>query len=278
MKKSDIHWLIQSTQLSCLQVNAVWYAANEAGCTTHEAVVIPFQDELDNAADLIELTKTNLVIPYGSCKLTKMTNGSNWIGHCYDENTFTVDAWNLNRDDMLNSDSTIVAVKDIDKHFTDIGVFDDDMYFIRPLHDLKQFNGTVTSAKEMRQWMSSVESGNFSFSEDTLTAIAPYKKIYNESRFFVVGGKVIDGSFYRVAGKMLPQEINDSETLNIAQKIADKWLPHQCCVMDLAMTDDGMKVIEFNTINSSGFYKHDISKIVNALTDWVFEQAKQKRE
>jgi hypothetical protein len=31
---------------------------------------------------------------------------------------------------------------------------------------------------------------------------------------------------------------------------------------------DGLKVIEFNTINSSGFYNHDICKIVEKLTEY----------
>ncbi|MBT2748957.1 ATP-grasp domain-containing protein [Lysobacter sp. ISL-50] len=37
-------------------------------------------------------------------------------------------------------------------------------------------------------------------------------------------------------------------------------------MMDVAQTDDGFKVIEFNTFNSSGFYAHDIGKIVAAVT------------
>jgi hypothetical protein len=50
-----------------------------------------------------------------------------------------------------------------------------------------------------------------------------------------------------------------------AQELANKWLPDQCCVMDLALVEDELKVIEFNCINSSGFYDHDVDAIFKAL-------------
>lgn len=282
---TKIHWLVQSNHLACDQVNAVWYAAKEAGCTVHEAIVIPFQDELDNVKDLTALSETDLVIPYGSCKLTRVTNSENWLGHCYSEDTFNVQAWNANRTDMLNQHAESVQVKDISKYFDTIGADDSDMYFIRPLYDLKQFAGTVTSVGEMKKWMNSTESGNFSFDGDTVACISPATKIYSESRFFIVGGKVIDGSLYRMNGRMSvehferqPEWSSAPDHYVFAQRLADQWLPHECCVMDVCRTDDGPKVIEFNTINSSGFYKHDITKIVNAMTDWVRDASTAQQE
>jgi len=46
---------------------------------------------------------------------------------------------------------------------------------------------------------------------------------------------------------------------------ADKWLPNRNVVMDLALVDNELKVIEFNCINCSGFYNHDVRKIFDAL-------------
>ncbi|MBX9402363.1 ATP-grasp domain-containing protein [Lysobacter sp. BMK333-48F3] len=36
--------------------------------------------------------------------------------------------------------------------------------------------------------------------------------------------------------------------------------------VERSTTDEGYKVIEFNTFNSSGFYAHDIEKVVVAVT------------
>lgn len=263
----NVHWVIQTNLLNDIQVNSIWYAAIEAGCEVHSAVVIPFQDELGNEAEIPEMEGS--VIPYGSCKLTKLSKKRGWNGNCYDEGTFDVQVWNAKRNDMLNSDAKIMKVKETKDFFESKVVADEeDYWFIRPVKDLKEFSGTVAQVADIKNWMSSPKSGNFSFGEDTLIMLSPIKKIYSESRFFVVGGKIVDGSYYRMGGRLMSKHIEQPEVIEMAQELANKWLPHECCVMDLADTDDGIKVIEFNTINSSGFYDHDVKKIVYAMTDW----------
>lgn len=265
---NNVSWVIQSNLLNDTQITAVWYAAKEAGCDTYEAVIVPFQDELGNEDDLIHLT--DKIIPYGSCKLTKISTLKGWKGNCYNPETFRADVWNAMRDDMLNSDLVIMEVKDTVEFFKDTD--EDEEWFIRPVMDLKEFNGTVAQVGDIKSWMHSTKSGNFSFGENTKVMLARVKKIYSESRFFVVGGKVVDGSYYRMGGRTIAKHIEDPQTYEIASRFAEKWLPHECCVMDLADTDDGIKVIEFNTINSSGFYDHDIKKIVTKMTEWMRDE------
>ena len=86
-----------------------------------------------------------------------------------------------------------------------------------------------------------------------------------------VGGKVISGSTYKMHKQRLVQRETDRAVIREAQELADGWLPHDVCVMDIALTKDGPKIIEFNCFNSSGFYYHDIGAIVAAVTkytDW----------
>lgn len=267
---NKIDWVIQTNLLNDYSVQVVWSSAEEYGCGVHEAIIIPFQDELGNEEYLQSLkTDDRVIIPYGSCKLTRISQQRGWRGNCYNEETFRANVWNEMRDDMLNSDASFMQVKDTTEFLK--GVDDMEQFFIRPLKDLKQFAGTVTEAFEIRNWMNSVYSGNFSFSEDTEIAISPVKKIYSEARYFIVSGKVVDGSYYRLGKQFQKHNIKCQDTLNKAQELANKWLPHECCVMDIADTDDGFKVIEFNTINSSGFYDNDIKKIVQAMTNWAKE-------
>jgi hypothetical protein len=117
--------------------------------------------------------------------------------------------------------------------------------------------------------MYSVESGNFSFTADTLVSISPVQNLNAEYRFFVVGGKVIDGSLYRICGQGLCQPVTKPDIFEAAQEKADIWLPHPNCVMDIAIVDDEMKLVEFNCINGSGFYYNDINKIVGALSEYA---------
>ncbi len=264
---NDVTWVIQTNLISDFTVQSVWHAAQKNGCDTKEAVIIPFQDEFGNEEDLLAIPVDGVIIPYGSCKLTRVSNLRGWKGNCYDDATFRSDLWLDKRDDMLNSNSHFMTVKDTDAFLKDVP--DDEPWFIRPVKDLKQFNGTVADAADIRNWMHSTKSGNFSFTEDTEIMLAPVQKLYSESRFFIVGGKVVSGSYYRMGGRLHSSRIKQHDTIDAVQALANKWLPHECCVMDVADTDDGLKVIEFNTINSSGFYDHDIPDIVRAMTDWA---------
>jgi hypothetical protein len=74
---------------------------------------------------------------------------------------------------------------------------------------------------------------------------------------------------YRIRGQRLVKREVDADVIAEAQRLADKWLPNQTCVMDLALTDEGVKVIEFNCFNSSGFYYHDIRAVAEAVTNYV---------
>lgn len=262
---NNVTWAIQTNLIQDFTVQSVWYAAIENGCRVQEIVVIPFQDEFGNEDEIANFD--GVVIPYGSCKLTRISEERNWRGNCYVPETFRTNVWNEKRSDMLNADSHQMMVKETAEFFKNTP--DDEQWFIRPVQDLKQFSGTVCDVADIKQWMSSTKSGNFSFGDETQIIVAPVKKLYSEARFFVVGGKVIDGSYYRMGGRLISSHITQPEVIDSAQELADKWLPHECCVIDIADTDDGLKVIEFNTFNSSGFYDHDIPKIVKEMTQWA---------
>jgi hypothetical protein len=39
--------------------------------------------------------------------------------------------------------------------------------------------------------------------------------------------------------------------------------------MDTALTEKGLRVLEFNCFNGCGFYEHDLAKILPVVTDFV---------
>lgn len=260
---NNVTWAVQTNLINDIALHKIWYAVQEAGAKVQELVVIPFSYEFDNDVPEME----GVIIPYGSTKLTKMALVRKWQGLCFDPETFRADCWNKNHSQMLNVDVKFMKVKDI---FTEYENADDEKeMFIRPLRDLKEFNGTVTTIKEIKKWMNSVYSGNFSFNEDTDVMIGPVQKLYNECRYFIVDGKVVDGSIYLQNGLLRSLRIDDNVLISKVQKLADEWLPHKTCVMDVALTDDGHKVIEYNCINGTGLYDNDVNKIVREMTQWA---------
>ena len=264
---NNITWVIQTNLVSDFFAQSVWHSAIETECKVKEAVLIPFSESFDNEDELSKIPVDDIIIPYGSCKLTRLSSLRGWRGNCYNPDTFRSDVWLTKRDDMLNSEPHFITVKETKEFFKDAN--EEDHWFIRPVKDLKQFNGSVASVGDIKDWSNSTASGSFIIDDDTEIMLSPVKTLYSEARYFIVGGKVVDGSYYRIDGRLRSSHVNQSETISAVQKLADKWLPHECCVMDIADTDDGLKVIEWNTINSSGFYEHDIPKIVKEMTNWA---------
>jgi len=264
---TPVTWAIQTNFIADEQIRRVWAAAEDAGARVQEILVVPFSDELGNDVPPLD----GVVIPYGATKLTRLAQKRGWRGLCFEEAAFRVDAWNRHRDDMLNQHVRQMSVRECMAAMQDED--EDSVWFVRPVQDLKHFDGTVTVAREIRRWMSSVDSGNYDFDGDTEVIVAPVRKLHGEWRFFVVDGQVVDGSSYRIAGQRLANAVARPELYETAQSLADGWLPHRTCVMDVALTDEGYKVIEFNTFNSSGFYAHDIEKIVAATTRHFAAQA-----
>lgn len=259
-------WIVQSNFLDVNQITPLIEALTDYGIPFIDVAVVPFSDEFVTP---LETSRTN-VIPYGSTKLSKIAEKRFWKGLFFDRETFRADRWNKERNDMLNSDAEFMTVREA------MGVFanrnKDSVWFIRPVEDLKHFNGTVTNAEEIARWMSSVETGNFSFDENVVVSVARPKNILMEWRYFVVDRKIVSGSSYRMRGLRLTRREEDKEVIAEAQRLADGWLPHETCVMDVALTDKGLKVVEFNCFNSSGFYYHDIRKIAEKVSDYFYDK------
>ena len=77
---------------------------------------------------------------------------------------------------------------------------------------------------------------------------------------------------YRYLGQPRLVQETCPDVIAEAQAMADTWLPSPCCVMDTCLVGDDMKVVEFNCINASGFYDHDISLVLNKLLEYTNAQ------
>lgn len=232
----------------------------------HEFVgLIPFSREITSTEPL---TGTKY-IPYGSTLLTNLDYELKWEGLYFDLAKFNYEAAASNRDDMMNAQ--FIKPLNVTIEFLHTRP-DNELWFIRPSEDLKQFSGQIIEAKECREWLKDAMecdmSGTYKMEPETMIVLAEPQTIQAEWRWFVVGGEIVDGSMYRANGRLIKNHETETGVIKEAQKFADKWVPSPCCVMDTALVDDKIKVIEFNCINSSGFYNHNVSKIFSALYDY----------
>ena len=113
----------------------------------------------------------------------------------------------------------------------------------------------------------SIEEKNYTtIDSSTPVVVAPLKEIYREYRFFIVDGKVITGSLYKMGDQVVYKtELDDSEIFT--QKMVDLWQPAEAFVLDIALTKDGYKVLEVNCFNSAGYYAIDVGKLVHAVME-----------
>lgn len=175
---------------------------------------------------------------------------------------------------MLNCDSVIKPIKDIEKIW--------DKFFMRPTLDSKTFNGQVITWDDFVIWRESVEKISDSESQSTLTVddvmvMSPLQNdIYAEYRFFVVDGKVITGSMYKLGDTVMYEEVRNKNRYvwKFAQQMVDLWQPNRAFCLDICTIDAPgdfecsiEKVMEINSINSAGFYAMDMQKIVEAIND-----------
>jgi len=254
----NITWVVQTNNIDYRHVSKIWEAAKKYA-KVEEAVVVPFKNTLDNEFD----STGKYVIPYGSVRLTKIGIWEGWEGIYQNENCFNSSEWIKNRSDMLNSDSESITIKDLIKYPIN------DKVFIRPTQDHKSFTGFVATKRGVLDLIEKAEMpDNANFNLDSMVSVSTVKQIESEYRYFVVGGKVISGSLYSMHGVPMTQPVTDKGQLKNAQEMADKWLPHETCVMDLTDTNEGLKVVEFNAFNSSGFYYHDVEEIVKSVIEW----------
>lgn len=235
--------------------------------------LIPFSHELEPNPPPIE----GKVTCYGSTFLREAAQKHSWDpGFYYDEATFNFDAWREHwGTELLNYDSVVCRFEDIEKIA--------DHIFLRPHVSEKIFTGCHVSWKEFVPWREEILSGSLDqrymgLNADTLVACAPAKDIRQEARFFIVDCKIVTGSFYRLASTEHCNTVSsrvsffdspwyDADLERYVQERIEQWQPHRAFVLDVATTVEGFKIIEVNSVSSSGFYECDVRKIVEALEE-----------
>ena len=133
--------------------------------------------------------------------------------------------------------------------------------------DGKLFSGTVLDRAEAAGWCARIQSADSTgtITPTTPVMVSPVKQILTETRFVIVDGAVVTGSLYRRGRTVLySTEVEPHILANANEKVA-AWTPDRVCVMDVADTPDGPRIIEFNNFKPAGWYACDVSKIVQAI-------------
>ena len=221
--------------------------------------VVPFVGELITEPALA----TDDVLCIGSYSMRHAARRNRWNPGVFDLEPFGFDVqmqhWGQR---MLNADSEIVAFKDARL---------DGARFVRPIDDTKVFAGRVFEADEFSAWQAKVvalEDGDpASLNADTLVQVSKPKDIYSEIRCWIVEGRVVTASVYRVGSSVTYTDQVEARFRDFAADLVSPsgWNPEKAFCLDVCDTPDGLRVVEINTINSAGFYAADVQKLVMSL-------------
>jgi len=267
-----MHWVVQENVANEDRYDEVVSTLSRFGIPYTQVKVVPFAHTLEP-----DVNPKGRVMTLGSITLTsRIVERKGWKPGAYSNDNFDFEVWSKIPQwapHILNADAIVCPFRDVPDTW--------DRFFIRPTLDTKAFAGTVMDQAEYQTWRGRllIEEGasDLMFDIYEMVCVAPVKEIYREFRFFIVEGKISTASVYKIGGDVTYQDegfIDHDVTYFVGGLVStggmiypDGWEPARAFVMDVAMVEDGYKIIEINCINSAGFYKANVSKLILDLND-----------
>ena len=261
-----MHWILQTNLFNETEWDTLVSSLERFNVPYSVHKVIPFIGELIPPAT----PSRDKVICFGSYSMRHTARANKWNPGVYDlfDVNFKVqhEHWG---DDMLNADSIVTPFKD---------AVIDCPTFIRPIDDSKYFAGKVFEADEWNKWRDSIckdheDYGNC-LTPDTLVQLCKPKVIYAEYRYWIVNGEIVTKSRYKLGNRVTYSSDVDKHIdywvsgrtrgIEAIPRNPLPWLP-KAFVIDVCDTPEGIKIVELNTLNSSGLYAGNVADIVVAL-------------
>lgn len=251
-----MHWMLQENLINPDTRARLERLLAERGTPYTLARLVPIFDLLDPD---IEAPAGPLFL-YGSTGLGNVARAKGWSGY-YDENLDYRLLLEHHGSHCLNAGAVCAPLGELPHRW--------DRFFVRPVLDDKSFAGTVMTWEELRTFQAGVASVedecDVTLRLSDVVAMAPLTRILAEWRFFVIAGRVITGSRYKVGDAVVSSPGAPADVEAFAQARADSWSPNEAYVLDIAATREGLKVIETNSANSAGFYACDVGALIDAV-------------
>ena len=252
-----MYYIVQDNVFREPNYNNLIYALERLELPHEIVAVIPFVDSFEFETDRTD------VFPFGSVKMARISKELGWKpGSQLNDNHDYLVYKDYYKDNLLNYDSKIIK-------FGDTNFFSKERFFARPTKDTKVFNGQEFDMGEWEEFRERALTNGHStlLDENTDVQISSIKKIYKEIRLWIIKGEVITASQYRLGGKHLLDRNVDKEAYTFCKKMVDIFELNDGFVMDLALTENGYKIIECGCINCAGFYDADMQTLLMAIEE-----------
>lgn len=257
-----LHWVLQDGFSRDPAWQQFEHLLTRLDCSWSKHKVIPFSGELDTIPEV----ENNLAVCWGSYSMRHTAKKYGWRPGVFDLDHVTHDmqlaAWG-NR--LLNHDAVIQPVNEAELS---------DLSFVRPAKDNKSFTGRLFTPEEFQEWKDKIvalgDNAQGTLSMNTEILITTPKRIFQEVRVWVVDNRPVTMSTYKIGDRVVYDSKVDERFRVFASALVSPistlcWNPARAFVVDICETAEGMRVVEINNINSSGFYSADIAKIISSI-------------
>lgn len=262
-----MHWIVQDNLYREEGFTALAETLQRFDIPHDVVKVLPFSDHLQPHEQTEPVVHPHdPVMVCGSTTLAKIAKRRGWTPGSFLNENHDYRVWHEHYGpNLLNADARVCRFADVEPIWSP--------FFIRPCEDSKSFSGTVTDWASFEEWRRKVvdlKETYTSLNADTMVSYGPVQTIRKEYRFFVVDHRVVTGSVYKVGSRVIYDPLVDEAATTFARDMVEKWQPARAFVLDVALTDNGHRVVEINCINSAGFYAIDVQKFVMAIEEMRF--------
>jgi hypothetical protein len=208
-------------------------------------------------------TERKDVFCFGGLKMARLAPKYNWKpGVLMTSNhDFTVYR-NHYQDELLNFDSKVYQFGE------DFG-WSQGAYFIRPTKDTKSFAGQIFDLINWTKFRHDALDGSYhsQLTPETLIQVSSVKRVQKEFRFWIVNGKIITGSQYKMGRRPYFNSDVDPQAIKYCERMINKFQLADAFVIDVCLVNDTWKIVECGCINCAGFYEADMQKLIAALEE-----------
>ncbi len=270
MNSRDLTWVLQSNAIGEDDLSSLTESILRLGHKVEHLRVIPFIHE---AADPVPKIAGPCIV-YGSSGLLKLGHSKNWEPCGWDGETFELDAI---IDALGQTALNFGAVKTVwSRTFEAAEENGWGKVFVRPVSETKEFPGQVFELDHLRAWVRSLQASGYFENNNNPAMVGPALALGREWRLFIVDGQQISGCEYANRGIPGSRDSLPREVADFVDKSLQLYSPAPCFVVDVAEVfandTNCLKVVEYNSINSAGFYACNKAAVVEALSQFALSK------
>ncbi len=255
-----MHWIVQNNLINPQTRDMLLGLLGKRSTPYSLVELVPIFGMLTGPAPVVQ----GPVYVYGSTSLGPVARENRWVPGYFEDNLDYERMLEQYGDLALNAGAICATLETLSEPSWE-------RFFIRPVHDNKSFAGTVmtwAAFDKFRQGVQSVaDEPDATVRVTDRIVVAPLIELAAEFRFFVIKGRVVTGSRYKLGDRVESSTDVPAHVWAFAQSCSERWAPNAAFAIDIAVTATGLKVIELNSANSAGFYACDVGRIVDAVNE-----------